>query len=213
MEPLHPEDKKREITEAAIKRFSHFGIAKTTLSEIADDLQMSKANLYYYFQDKWALLESIVEVLLEETGRKTDEIFLHYKGVTRQLQRILEIKFELMEKYKLLTLNLNDGNILESKVLDPRFRKIAARVFEMECSMVKQVLEQGIKSGELETIDVLKTSNLYVTTIRGLGVLGICANPSPIVEMDTIKAIHKQQMLLTKIFVNGIIREKITTEQ
>jgi len=213
LEALHPEDKKREIIEAAIKRFSHFGIAKTTLSEIADDLQISKANLYYYFQDKWTLLETIVEVLMEETGGRIEEIFQHYKGVTQQLQRILEIKFILMEKYKLLTLNLNDANVMYSRVLDPKFRKISAKVFEMECSMVKQVLEQGIKSGELETIDVLKTSKLYVTTIRGLCVSGIYANPSPIVEMDTIKAIHKQQMLLTKIFVNGIIREKITKEQ
>lgn len=207
MESLHPEDKKREIIEAAIKRFSHFGIAKTTLSEIADDLQMSKANLYYYFQDKWTLIDTIVEVLLEETGKKVEEMFLHSQGVTQHLQRILEIKLEFMEKYKLLTLNLSDGNILE-----PRFRKISDRVFERECNMVKQVLEQGIKSGELETINVSATSNLYVTTIRGLGIYGICSNPSPIIEMNTLKCIHEQQMQLTRVFVNGIVREIDTTQ-
>ena len=207
MENLYPEDKKREIIEAAIKRFSHFGIAKTTLSAIADDLQMSKANLYYYFPDKWALLESIVEVLIEETNEKIREIRQHTTGVVQQLQRILKIKLELMEKYKLLTLNLNEVN-----VLDPKFRRISDRLFLMECDVIKEVLAGGIKSGELETIDVSETSNLYVTTIRGLGIFGIYSNPSPIVEMDTIKAIHKQEVLLTKVFVNGIIREKITTE-
>lgn len=205
MEATHPEDKRREIIEAAIKRVSHFGIAKTTLSEIADDLQMSKANLYYYFQDKWTLLDMIVEVLLEETNEKIIEIFQHANTVKLQLQRILEIKFELMEKYKLLTLNLNEVN-----VMDPKFRRISDRVFAMECDMVRKVLERGIKSGELETNDVAATSNLYVTTIRGLGVFGIYSKPSPIVEMDTLKSIHQQQMQLTDIFVNGIVRKKIS---
>lgn len=206
LEAIHPEDKRREIIEAAIKRFSHFGITKTTLSEIADDLQMSKANLYYYFQDKWTLLDSIVEVLLEETNEKIIEIFQQTNSVKLQLQRILEIKFELMEKYKLLTLNLNEVN-----VLDPKFKRISDRVFTMECDRVRQVLERGIKSGELETNDVAATSNLYVTTVRGLGVFGICSNPSPIVEIDTLKSIHQQQMQLTDIFVNGIVRKKIST--
>src|SRR5690606_17572296 len=126
-----------------------------------------------YFQDKWTLIDSIVEVLLEETNEKIIEIFQQTNSVKLQLQRILEIKFELMEKYKLLTLNLNEVN-----VLDPKFKRISDRVFTMECDRVRQVLERGIKSGELETNDVAVTSNLYVTTVRGLGVFGICSNPS-----------------------------------
>lgn len=46
-------DKKREqIIEGAIKRFSHFGINKTTMNDIAEDLAVSKPSLYYYFPIK-----------------------------------------------------------------------------------------------------------------------------------------------------------------
>ncbi len=204
MEAIQTDDKRREIIEAAIRRFSHFGIAKTTLSEIAEDLQMSKANLYYYFQDKWALLEAIVEVLLQETDRKIKETFTKTEGVEQQLCQILCIKFEFIEKYRLLTLNLSEVN-----VMDPKFRRIADQIFEKECSIVATVLENGIKSGELETIDILATSNLYVTTIRGLGINGICSHPSPIVEMETLKIIHDQQMRLTSVFVNGIMHKTV----
>jgi AcrR family transcriptional regulator len=46
-------DKKRDvIIEGAIKRFIHYGINKTTMNEIAEDLSVSKPSLYYYFPDK-----------------------------------------------------------------------------------------------------------------------------------------------------------------
>ncbi len=40
-------DKKRDvIIEGAIKRFIHYGINKTTMNEIAEDLSVSKPSLY-----------------------------------------------------------------------------------------------------------------------------------------------------------------------
>ena len=44
--------KKEKILEAAHHRFLHFGYSKTTMNEIAGDLSMSKALLYYYFPEK-----------------------------------------------------------------------------------------------------------------------------------------------------------------
>lgn len=47
------------ILEAARKRFAHFGISKTTMNEIAADIGMSKASLYYYFPDKEKLFVAL----------------------------------------------------------------------------------------------------------------------------------------------------------
>ena len=203
METIQIDDKKREIIEAAIKRFSHFGIAKTTLSEIADDLQMSKANLYYYFQDKWSLLEAIAEVLIHESNKRINEELDPTSPIATQLKQILKIKLELMQKYKLLTKNLSEVNVLDAKV-----KKIAKKVFEAETALIQQVISNGIKSGKIQTIDVLETSKLYVTTLRGLGMCGVYANPSPVLEMETLEEIHQQQLQLTDIFVNGIAKQK-----
>ena len=54
------------ILEAAIKRFSHFGVNKTTMTEIADDLAISKPALFYYFQDKNSLIAAVAEKLRDE---------------------------------------------------------------------------------------------------------------------------------------------------
>ena len=41
--------KEKEILEAARSRFAHYGYSKVTMEEIALDVEMGKASLYYYF--------------------------------------------------------------------------------------------------------------------------------------------------------------------
>ncbi len=55
------------ILNAASRRFLHYGFKKTTMSEIADDCNMSTGNLYRYFPSKLDIAESFVRVLREET--------------------------------------------------------------------------------------------------------------------------------------------------
>ena len=68
---MDSQDKKRQlIIDSAIKRFAHFGLSKTTMTEIASDLSMSKALLYYYFPDKISLYSAV----LEHTSMRLTEI-------------------------------------------------------------------------------------------------------------------------------------------
>lgn len=61
------QDQKREsIIKAARKRFIHFGVDKTTMNEIADDLSISKASLYYYFPDKLNLYAAVLQTIIQE---------------------------------------------------------------------------------------------------------------------------------------------------
>ena len=54
------------ILSAAQKRFGLYGLEKTSMKEIAADLGMSKASLYYYFPDKEGLFKAVVEMEQEE---------------------------------------------------------------------------------------------------------------------------------------------------
>ena len=47
------------IVEAAKKRFSHFGYAKTTMAEVANDCAMSPGNLYRFYPGKLDIAEAI----------------------------------------------------------------------------------------------------------------------------------------------------------
>src|SRR6187402_1732127 len=55
--------KRDRILEAAYQRFLHYGYSKTTMNEIAGDLSLSKALLYYYFPDKSQLYTAVMRNL------------------------------------------------------------------------------------------------------------------------------------------------------
>jgi AcrR family transcriptional regulator len=50
---------RQQILDAARKRFSHFGYAKTTMAEVAADCSMSPGNLYRFFPGKLDIAEAI----------------------------------------------------------------------------------------------------------------------------------------------------------
>ncbi len=56
----------KQILSAASRRFLHYGYKKTTMSEIADDCNMSTGNLYRYFPSKLDIAEMFVRVLRRE---------------------------------------------------------------------------------------------------------------------------------------------------
>jgi len=56
----------KKILSAASRRFLHYGYKKTTMSEIADDCNMSTGNLYRYFPSKLDIAEMFVRVLRGE---------------------------------------------------------------------------------------------------------------------------------------------------
>src|SRR5690606_26366628 len=58
--------KRLKILEAAKRRFAHYGLAKTTMAEIAQDLSFSKALLYYYFPDKNRLYAAVFEMTVDQ---------------------------------------------------------------------------------------------------------------------------------------------------
>nr|WP_295371341.1 TetR/AcrR family transcriptional regulator [uncultured Sphingosinicella sp.] len=57
------------IVEAAIGRFTHYGYGKTTVAEIAEDLGVSPAYIYKFFDSK----RSICEAVAGETLQRIDE--------------------------------------------------------------------------------------------------------------------------------------------
>src|ERR1700750_399085 len=68
--------KREKILDAAHERVLHYGYSKTTMNEIAGDVSMSKALLYYYFPDKSQLYVAVMRKLandyLKKLENKTD---------------------------------------------------------------------------------------------------------------------------------------------
>ena len=60
---------KQEILEASLELFSVQGFEATSISQIADAVGIRKASLYSHFESKQAILDALVEEVLEQYGK------------------------------------------------------------------------------------------------------------------------------------------------
>jgi len=198
MEPTR--DRKEQILAAAIRRFSHYGFNKTSMSEIAEDIKLSKANLYYYYPDKFSLIEAIADFLTEDSGQRLEELITGTSGTLRLLLGFIDIKEEYFNNYRMLFLNLNEINIA-----DPRVQSLAARTFSREIAAIGRIFEKGINTGELVTFDIPSTSELYCSIMRGLAIFCHSKVPQSFVgDTDGWLAIIDKQKQATAIFLDVI---------
>ncbi|WBQ06865.1 TetR/AcrR family transcriptional regulator [Kribbella sp. CA-293567] len=61
-----PRDTKAEIHRAALELFSSRGYEKTSLREIAEQVGITKASLYYHYSSKQELLQAIIGTFFED---------------------------------------------------------------------------------------------------------------------------------------------------
>lgn len=194
-------DRKEQILAAAIRRFSHYGFNKTSMSEIAEDIKLSKANLYYYYPDKFSLIEAIADFLIDDSGKRIDELISKTTGTINLLTGMIDIKVEYFNNYRMLFLNLNEINIT-----DPRMEALATRTFSREIENIGRIFEKGINAGELVTFDIPSTSELYCSVMRGLAIF--CHSKAPyqsiVNDADSWSELIEKQKRAAAIFINGI---------
>ena len=82
---------RQRIQDVALELFSEQGYDKTSLREIAEQLEVTKAALYYHFKTK----EDIVISLFQDLARPIDELI----AWAEEQPRTLETKQELIRRY------------------------------------------------------------------------------------------------------------------
>ena len=96
--------KQDQIVESAIRRFSHFGIAKTTLLEIAEDMSVSKQALSYYFPDKQSLVNAVIQRLIMDYSESLKTEIEQSPTVEEALLKLTEVKGIFFEKYFMMAI-------------------------------------------------------------------------------------------------------------
>ena len=104
-------DKHELILEAAIRRFSHFGIQKTNMTEIADDVAMSKQSLSYYFPDKLFLVVAVVKQIVDSYLNDLEQKCKEAASVEEALLMYSEIKKTFFERYYMLYVQNYDADL------------------------------------------------------------------------------------------------------
>lgn len=192
-------DKQDLILEAAIRRFSHFGVHKTTMTEIADDVTMSKQSLSYYFPDKYCLIAAVINQIIDAYLLEVEQNCLQATSVEKGLLKLIEIKKVFFERYYMLYIQNNNVDIKLGKHEISDLRK---RVKSREADLIAALLQKGVSSGELKPVDVNKTSVLLLDTLSAfecsIKVEKVIPQHTDFLEMN------KKQQDVLQLFITGL---------
>lgn len=196
------QDKKRDaIIEAALKRFAHFGVAKTTMTEIGNDLSLSKASLYYYFPDKLSLYAAVLKSITGANEKKDDEVIASKEDPIHAIHTYLDIRTDFIIKYH---------NVLEylktytPSTMPSELQVIFSYLASRELSRITQIIEKAKQKGLLHIIDVKKTAELFYEFLEAFRYSFISRSGHFFPDKKQFQSILKKEKEFADIFFKGL---------
>ncbi|RYZ44310.1 MAG: TetR/AcrR family transcriptional regulator, partial [Sphingobacteriales bacterium] len=178
--------------------FSHFGFSKTTLTEIADDLSMSRQLFLYYFHDKNNLIAAVIERLIGEFHGITETRLLEARTVADGLTGLLDVRKEFILKYSLLAIQAERLDVAKN----PHLQTIITRSFRKSMGLVSGLLDRGIAAGEVRELNTRKTAKTILQAIAAYDHCLSFKNGLP--QKDALENIHRSKKELITLIVNGL---------
>ncbi|MEC3881190.1 TetR/AcrR family transcriptional regulator [Parapedobacter sp. 10938] len=195
-------DKKRtQILEAATRRFAHFGLAKTTMAEIAQDLSFSKALLYYYFPDKNALYAAVLEHVINQSFEEMEAAITTVSDYYEAMMFTLDKRIEFVMRYY----NLLEYSISALQQVPDTMACVLEDSKDKERNILATILQKGIDTGQLEVEDVNETAEILLFALVGMrfsilkDIKGVLFPTKE--EFDRILTLQKKMAI---VFLNGL---------
>lgn len=197
---MEKQDKKRLlIIDAALKRFAHYGLAKTTMTEIAKDIAFSKALLYYYFPDKLSLYVSVVENIMHSVSRDLIKSVDKTHTATDGILVLLQKRQAFNQKYYKL---VEYTQMMGPELPEALYEKITrARAFELK--IITELLSKGHNSGEFFVEDVALTTEIFVEAMSGIH-FNIIHRANMFPSKEQFKLIFLKEKRFAEIFLTGL---------
>ena len=193
-------DKVQIIIEASQKRFGLFGVEKTSMREIANDLKLSKASLYYYFPDKESLYKAVVE---KEQKEFIDKITGRILSIEEPEQLLREYSISRLSYFRTL-LNLSRLRMEAYSDLKPGFRETIQIFKEKEKEIIKKIFLKGIVRGIFYINDTDETASLFLDLLKGLRVIVVNEKETLVIEQDEYDLLLEKTITFTNLFIKGL---------
>lgn len=191
------EEIRTKILDAAEARFRTYGYGKTTMAEIAGDIDMSTANLYRYYDNKLAIGAAMAGRCFSERKEFLSEIVI--RTDLNEAQKL--------EAFVLEMLNLMHGQFSAEPKLAELVEVIIQKRPEMvhektqsDKQFIKIILQQGVDDGEFAVSNVDEMSAyVLAATVK-------FSSPffMPMYSLEELKGLAKGVVAL---ILNGILKK------
>ena len=159
------EERKDQILDAASEVFIERGFQKARMDDIAQEAELSKGALYWYFKSKDEIVLGIydrvfsreardLEALVSAEGCASDRLILYTERVNEDVIRIL--RFAPMA-YEFLSLAFRNKY----------FQKAFKHYIRQHMDILVPIIQQGIDSGEFRPLEPLEAAIAIGAIIEG----------------------------------------------
>jgi AcrR family transcriptional regulator len=156
-----PDDTRARIIETAEALFRRLGFAKTTVADIAAELEMSPANVYRFFSSKNAIVEAICKRCLGDVEEKAWTVARSKASAAERMERLI---LEILAYHKENFVSERRVNELVVAAIESSWDAIRAHKQVMH-NVAEVILRDGIAAGELEPVDPRETAELIMRSV------------------------------------------------
>jgi TetR/AcrR family transcriptional regulator len=157
-------DKEELILDAAQHRFAAYGYSKVTMDEIAEDIGMAKASLYYYFPTKEAIFRSVVQHEQEEFLSHIQTVLEDKLSAGQKFLEYIRLRIKLTEQLN----NLSPMHQQGWNEVRPIFKDLFAGFIQQELRRITQILHEGKKNNEFRFDHPQKIASMILHILQGL---------------------------------------------
>jgi AcrR family transcriptional regulator len=192
--------KKDKILESAYNRFLHYGYSKTTMNEIAGDVSMSKALLYYYFPDKSQLYVAVMRKLSTDYLKKLEA------GVFSNLEDAFIFQINTQHEFIVTNYNFFDFFRLNEQNLPDDIWQIIGEIHQAEIELLKAAIIKEADAGIIRPVDNPDAiADLLLDALHGVRVRSASQKKVFFPGKEQLEEIHEKRLLLVNIFVRGLM--------
>ena len=193
-------DKWNNILNAARKRFAHFGYSKVTMDEIARDVDMSKASLYYYFPTKEELFGSVILLEQNELKKNIELILAKSSPASEKLQEFVEQRMQFFREL----INLGMLSVNTYFDINPVFKKLFQDFEKVELELIKKIIDGGKAAGEFDPDLKEDTALILLHILQGLRYRVLRWARGQNLDEETNIGLQKEMKVAADLFINGM---------
>ncbi|MDB4926493.1 TetR/AcrR family transcriptional regulator [Mucilaginibacter sp.] len=194
--------KREKILEAAYQRFLHYGYSKTTMNEIAGDLSLSKALLYYYFPDKSQLYIAVMRKLAAEYIQKLQNKLNKFDN----LREAFIFQIDTQHDFVVKNYNFFDFFRVNEQNLPDTIWEIITEIHQTEMVLLSAAIQIEADKGNIKPVDNPgEIVDLLLDALHGVRVSAVSHKKAMFPQKEHLEEIHTKRLLLLDIFIKGLM--------
>ncbi len=162
-----PEERRQEIIAAARELFLTKEYDKATMRDVMEMLGIAKGTIYHYFDSKEALLEAVVEnIVNEDIAYRQAQLDQSTGNALEKFRALVTARSVADSHHEILEHLHRPGNV------GMHTRQLAVTISKM-APLYAQVIEQGCEEGIFQTDHPLESAEFLLAGIQFLTDMGI----------------------------------------